>query len=72
MCHFAGQQSKKPCNNKGGEIQAMTDSENKKQHLKYISINTLFNHSTGKRQGHTKSKHTYIQYRYIHVVSPLD
>lgn len=54
------------------KIQGMTDKANRKQRLKYININTMFNHSTGKRQCHTKSQRTYIQYRYIHIVSPLD
>lgn len=31
------------------KIQGMTDKANRKQRLKYININTMFNHSTGKR-----------------------
>lgn len=34
---------------KGKKIQAMTDKANRKQRLKYININTMFNHSTVKR-----------------------
>lgn len=45
----------------------MTDNANRKQRLKYININTIFNHSTGKRQCHTKSQRTYIQYRDIYT-----
>lgn len=34
---------------RGGGIQTMTDKANRKQRLKYININTMFNHNTGKR-----------------------